>query len=147
MADPRQNVFAGMEAPSKKDCRAAIAKIIRNVQAEHDLDDEDLADAVGCSGPTIGNARKQLALLGADTVAKIGARFGEAAIQPYADLFGGLLTPKAARDTDAVPALAGATHRLSLVQTPKDRLDALPAAYAARDALNHWIAHAEAMAA
>lgn len=67
--------------------------------------------------------------------------------QPYADLFDGLLMPKAARDADPVPAMLGAGHRLSLVRSPKDKLDALPAARAARDALNHWIMTTEGLAA
>ena len=119
-----------------------MATIIRTVQLEERLNDEDMADDVGVTAQTIGNARNEKNDLSALTIAAIGHVYGEHYIQPYADLMGGMMMPKSARDTDPVPALGTAIAKLSVIRGGKDRLDAVPAATAARDALNHFIASA-----
>lgn len=92
-----------------------IANAVRNVQAEHGLTDQDLADAIGCAKGTVKNARN-----------------GEGQMQPYT-LFSLLeISPTALDgllhhfdrrsvslgakcDTDALPSTAGAVHKLAVV--------------------------------
>jgi DNA-binding XRE family transcriptional regulator len=129
--------------PTRKQLRIAVATIVRSVQLQQHLTDDDMAQAIGVSAGTIRNARNEEADLGALAILSIGKRFGEQAIQPYADLIGALLTPLHANHVDPVPALGTCIGSLSNARNLKDRRDALPAMRIARDALNNCITETE----
>lgn len=153
----RCNVMLPMSLPTQKLLRAAVAKIIRRVQLEQDLTDDDLADALGISVGTVRNARNELADLNAATIARIGARFGAETLDPYAALYGARNVPLDAGDADALPSLSGAVHRLAVAQSPgspggasilhDELLGMLPELREAQRAINALICRAERIAA
>lgn len=157
MTDQANNVLPTMAMPTQKSLRAAVARIIRSIQLEHHLTDDALADEVGISVGTVRNARNEMADLNANTLAKIGARFGAEALDPYAALYGARNVPLDARDVDALPSLSGAVHRLAVAQSPsspggaamlhRELLDMLPDLRAAQSAINALICRAERIAA
>lgn len=151
------NVMLPMPLPTQKLLRQAVAKIIRRVQLEHDFTDDDLADALGISVGTVRNSRNEHADLNAATIARIGAVFGAETLDPYANLYGARNVPIDAVETDALPSLTGAVHRLAVAQSPNSRggtrvvhgelLEMLPELREAQKAINALICRAEAIAA
>lgn len=157
MADQIKNVLLPIALPTQSSLRKAVAQIVRAVQHEHDLTDEDLADAIGVSAGTITNARNAKTDLNAATIAKIGHRYGAEILDPYAALYGARNVPLEAQDGDALPTITGAVHRLAVAQspsspngtaiTPKELLDMLPDLKAAQRAINALVCQAEKLAA
>ena len=157
MTDQRNNVLLPMPMPTHKALRAAVAKIVRRIQADHDLTDEDFAAMVGISEGTVANARKERTDINAATIAMIGAKFGVEALDPYAALYGARNVLLDVADTDAMPSLTGAVHRLAVAQSPSSKggqsvthcelLDMLPDLRSAQAAINSLIVRAERMAA
>lgn len=141
--------------PDTKSLRAAVSAIIRDIQREHEETDQCTADRLGVSVGTIGNARNGKADLGALTIAKIGAIYGPAAIDPYNQLYGAtahLTNPAAcdpladlARGVATICDMRRAEGPGGPVETPKERLDALPTLKAARASLDAYIAGIERM--
>jgi hypothetical protein len=157
MTDPRNNVLLPIAFPTQKSLRAAVANIIRQVQAENKLTDDDFADAVACSVGTIRNARNEQADLNATTIARIGAKFGAEHIDPYSALWGARNVPLETQDTDALPSMSAAVHRLAVAQSPDspggrstthcELLDMLPDLREAQRAINALLVRAERIAA
>lgn len=157
MADKSGSVLLPMPMPTHKALRAAVAKIVRRIQADHDLTDEDFAASVGISEGTVANARKDRTDLNAATIAMIGAKFGVEALDPYAALYGARNVPLEADNADAMPSLTGAVHRLAVAQSPSSKggqsvthcelLAMLPELRAAQASLNALIVREERIAA
>lgn len=155
MASP--NVLLPIALPTQKSLRKAVAQIIRAVQLEHELTDDDLADEVGISVGTVRNARNAATDLNAATIAKIGAKYGAEVLDPYAALYGARNVPLEAHHDDALPSLTGAVHRLAVAQSPaspsgpnldhQELLDMLPDLKAAQRAINALVCRAEKLAA
>jgi hypothetical protein len=143
VATERQRVLFN-SLPTRKVLRAAIATIIRSIQLEEDLSDEEMGRSIGVSATTVRNSRNEDADLNALTIASIGAVYGEDKLQPYADLFNGQLMPKHVNGCDPIPALASALAVISSARTLKERAEALPKLRISRDVLNNVIAAAEA---
>ena len=153
----RNNVLLPLSMPTQSSLRRAVAGIIRSVQLDHTLTDEEMADEIGCSAGTIGNARNEKSDLNAATLARIGHRYGVERLDPYAALYGARNVPIQAEDADALPSLAGAVHRLAVAQSPTspggptlihtELLDMLPDLRAAQVAINALICRAERIAA
>jgi DNA-binding XRE family transcriptional regulator len=61
----RNNVLLPIPLPTQSSLRRAVAGIIRGVQLDLDLTDEEMADEIGVSAGTIGNARNEKADLNA----------------------------------------------------------------------------------
>lgn len=61
---------------SNEDYRRAVSKIVKEIQLQKDLDDEQLAERLGCSEGTVANARNQRGNLDAVTMLNLGAMFG-----------------------------------------------------------------------
>lgn len=103
----RSNVLARKPRPTKKSYRAAVKKIVLDLQAAHSLNDPELAERLGCSAPTIANARKELTNLDGVTLANIEYEFGPSALDPFLDLGGSRSVPTGSVcDTDHNAALA-----------------------------------------
>ena len=153
----RNSVMLPMPMPTQKLLRQAVAKIIRRVQHEHEMIDEALAEDLGISVGTVRNARNELADLNAATIAKIGHKFGAEVLDPYAALYGARNVPIDAGETDALPSLTCAVHRLAVAQSPNspggqamlhtELLEMLPDLQSAQRAINALICRAEKLAA
>lgn len=87
-----KNEFANRRPPTKSSYRSAVAKIIRQVQSEHDLTDDEMAETIGCSGPTVANARNEAVSLKGETLARIQYHFGVDAIDDFLALSGARAT-------------------------------------------------------
>lgn len=133
------NVLLPFMVPNTKLLRGAVANIIRDIQLSNAETDQDTADKLGVSSGTIRNARNEQADLGALTIAKIGAIYGEEAVEPYHALY------RSAHNTDAAPVgpLAKAIAALSAGNNHRDRLAALPALKEAAAALDGCISQIE----
>lgn len=84
----RSNVLSRRARPTKKSYRAAVKQIIHDLQATYGLNDHDLAERLGCSGPTIANARNERTNLDGVTLANIEYEFGPSALDPFLELSG-----------------------------------------------------------
>jgi len=92
-----------------------VSDAIRRIQLGASASDQDLADAIGCSAATVGNARNRNGKLSAHTL------FNLLSVDPMA--LEGLLAhfdrrsvPMSAKcDTDVLPSTAGAVHKLAIV--------------------------------
>jgi hypothetical protein len=117
----RSNVLLPFGIPDTKSLRRAAANILRDIQREHEETDQQTADNLGVS---VGTIRNELSDIGALTLAKIGAVYGEEAVEPYKALYSGILGDDYC---DPRKAIALANAALVGVAGPKAELDALPA--------------------
>lgn len=117
------------------DCvRAAYANVIRDIQREHDLTDQQLADRIGVHVNTIQRARNKLATLDSVAEARLGAMFGEEAMQPIKALWA---QPENSA-SEPLTLLADAMGAISRAKGPKGEFDALPTVKAAMEGLAAW---------
>lgn len=96
MANP--NVLHRAPRPTKTGYLEAVQEIIGNISIG--LTDQDLADRLGCTRETISNVRNMKGSLSPVTLAQIGHEFGPEALQPFAELFGAVIVPLEADDSD-----------------------------------------------
>jgi len=73
--------------PSSRSYRSAVADVVREVKARHGLNDERMAELVGCDKDTIRNAENEETNLNAVTLLSIAYAFGEEAIEPVRALY------------------------------------------------------------
>jgi DNA-binding XRE family transcriptional regulator len=73
--------------PASRSYRAAVAQVVREVKARHGLNDERMAELVGCDKDTIKNAENEETNLNAVTLLSIAYAFGEEAIEPVRALY------------------------------------------------------------
>lgn len=99
MHGPSPNVLPLFQRPREKDYRAAVAKIIRDVKARHNLSNIALAEEIGCCAETIGNAENEANSLNAVILGAIRWRFGADAVRPWDDLCDGQIA-----DPEPTPA-------------------------------------------
>lgn len=154
---PSNNVLLPIALPTQSSLRRAVAEIIRGVQLDRKLTDEEMADEIGVSAGTVSNARNEKSDLNAATIARIGHRYGVERLDPYAALYGARNVPIDAEDKDALPSLSGSVHRLAVAKSPDspggdkvthcELLDMLPDLRAAQRAINALICRAEKVAA
>lgn len=120
MATNISNGLLPMAMPTRKDLRAALAQVVRSVQAGHSLTDEALADVLGISDGTVRNVRNERTDLNQETIAKLGKRFGPECLDPWSACFGGRNVPKdAVEQRVSLTAITGSLHKLS-VATDED---------------------------
>lgn len=75
--DAQQSFGAGIFGRVRsEDYRNAVSRIVKEVELEHDWDDEQLAEALGCSKGTVKNARLKKGNLDPVTMLNLGALFG-----------------------------------------------------------------------
>ncbi|WP_030538344.1 hypothetical protein, partial [Sphingobium sp. DC-2] len=100
------NVLSRRNRPTTKSYRAAVKRIVLNLQAQHDLTDGELAERLGCSAGTVKNARNEAGNLDGVTLLNAEYEFGSGAIDPVMELGGSRAVPKGAHcDSDFNPAL------------------------------------------
>jgi transcriptional regulator with XRE-family HTH domain len=116
----RNSVLGRLGRPTKKSYRAAIKQIVLDLQAQHNLNDPELAERLGCSAPTIANARKELTNLDGVTLANIEYEFGPSALDPFLKLGGSRSVPLTtdAPDAHVCLALLDALHVIIETQQP-----------------------------
>jgi transcriptional regulator with XRE-family HTH domain len=119
--------------------RAAVARIIRDIQAQHHETDQDTADRLGISIGTVRNARNEDTDLNALTIARIGAVYGAQALSPYNSLYGAAAHGIASQDAAPLAELADALAALHRAETPRARFDSLPTLKAAAEAIAGYI--------
>lgn len=147
------NVLLPLRLPTQKELRAAVAQIIRDVQRDNHEADQCTADRLGVSIGTVRNARNEAADLNALTIARIGAVYGAVYVDPYNALYGATAQPRQPGHVDPLADMAKAVATIcemrhaeshgGPIETPKERLDALPALKAARAAMDSYIAGIE----
>jgi hypothetical protein len=79
--------------------RTMVAGIIRSIQARVEHTDADMADILGVSATTVGNARNERNDLSALTLIQIGRRYSMDDLQPLASLIDAKLVPLDPADT------------------------------------------------
>lgn len=140
MADNAKQVMLPFNAlPTTDGVRSALANVIRDIQRDHDMTDQQLADAIGAHVNTIARARNKLATLDSLALTKLGATFGQDALRPYTALW----AQETGEHTEALPALADAMAALSRANGPKAKFDALPAVKDCIDALTAFVVATE----
>lgn len=149
----RSTVLLPMGLPTQKSLREAVGQIIRDVQRDCKETDQCTADKLGVSIGTVRNARNEAADLNALTIARIGAVYGPHYVDPYNALYGATAQLRQPGETDPLADMARAVATIcdmrradshgGAIETPKERLDALPALKAARAALDSYIAGIE----
>lgn len=156
MATAPNNVLLPLPLPTRNTLRAALSQVIRGIQFEHHLTDEDLAAELHVSPGTVANVRNERTDLNQETIAKIGARFGCEVLDPWSACFGGRNVPKDATPARvSLSAVTGTVHKLSLATdhdspggeaiTHLELRDMLPDLKATQRLVNSLIARAEAM--
>jgi transcriptional regulator with XRE-family HTH domain len=73
--------------PTRNAYRAAVKKIVLDIQAQNGLSDLELADLLGCHKETVENARSGDTSLDVITLLNIAYAFGEGAIDPVRNLY------------------------------------------------------------
>lgn len=113
------NVLTESGLATSKDCRRAVARIVRDLQHRHDLTDCDFAEAIGCSVGTVRNARNAETDLGNLWLTRIEQRFGAGSIDPYLALAGSRSVPITADPSlDALPSTTAAIHSIAVARSP-----------------------------
>lgn len=77
----------------------------------------DISESIGCEVKTISNAFNRKHRLSQVFLTRIGQAYGPHALNPIAKLSGGRMVPLEAEETDALPSLTGAVHRLAVAKS------------------------------
>ena len=149
------NVLLPIALPTQSSLRGAVGNMIRDIQREHSETDQDTADLLGVSKGTVVNARNGTTDLNALTIARIGAVYGAAYVNPYNALYGATASCVEVETDDPLCHLAKAVSTIcdmrcpdgpgGMLEMPKEKLDALPALRSARSSLDAYIAGIEKM--
>lgn len=156
MASQPNNVLLPLALPTRNTLRSALSQVIRGIQFQHHLTDDDLAAELHVSPGTIANVRNERTDLNQETIAKIGARFGCEVLDPWSACFGGRNVPKDATEGRvSLSGITGAVHKLSLatdsdspaghIITHSELRDMLPDLKATQRLVNQLIARSERM--
>lgn len=114
------NVLLPMALPTRNVLRKALADIVRGIQSEYALTDEQLAGELHVSVGTIANVRNERTDLNQETIAKIGARFGPEALDPWSACFGGRNVPRdSSEQRVSLTAITGGLHKISVATDPE----------------------------
>ena len=136
----RQVMLPFASLPTTDGVRTACANVIRDIQSQHDLTDQQLAERIGVSVNTIERARNKKTTIDNLTLARISAVFGREALGPWDALGFGAETKDR---PEPIAPMAVATAAIMSARGPKGEFDALPAAKDAMEALSAWISTTE----
>lgn len=149
------NVLLPFATPTQKSLRGAVATIIRDIQRDFRETDQETADNLGISDGTVRNARNEKTDLNAVTIARIGHRYGAHYVDPYHRLYGARAHNLSSPEADPLAPLADAVASIcrmrsassegGTIETPKEKLDALPRLKEAARELDAYIASIEAL--
>jgi transcriptional regulator with XRE-family HTH domain len=114
------NVLLPIALPTRNVLRKALADIVRSIQLQHGLTDDQLAGELHISPGTVANVRNERTDLNQETIAKIAARFGVEALDPWSACFGGRNVPREAPEAKvSLTAVTGGLHKLALATDPQ----------------------------
>ena len=114
------NGLLPMPLPTRNVLRKALADIMRAIQSQHGLTDEQVAGELHISAGTVANVRNERTDLNQETIAKIGARFGVETLDPWSACFGGRNVPREHSDARvSLSAITGGLHKLSQATDPE----------------------------
>lgn len=157
MADNSSNVLRWNGVEEQERYRAAVARVLLNIQQETGLSLNEIADRIDVSGQTLWNAANRKNDLNHHYVNRIAVCFGVEALNPLAALTGARYAPLNPTDDDALPSLTGAVHRLAIARSPesdggvamthREVLAMMPDLLAAQRAINGLILRGERLAA
>jgi hypothetical protein len=108
------NVVGNIPRLTQNSYREAVSRTMAACQAREGLTDQDMADVLGISAATVGNARNKKGGLGAVAMLALGKSFGSDALGTVLALIG----------AKAVPA--GAVCYAGMGQVPMDFAQVLP---------------------
>lgn len=115
------SVLGNVRPVTQSSYRTAIAGIVRSLQSAEGLTDQELADLIGVSAATIGNARNEKGDLNPIALLNIGRVFGPDAIGAVMGLAGCKAAPVTARCTsDASMPAAIARAQLFVCEALSD---------------------------
>jgi 3-hydroxyacyl-CoA dehydrogenase len=140
MADHSNNVLLPFALPDTKSLRRAAANIVRDIQRDREETDQQTADNLGVSVGTIRNIRNEACDIGSLTMARIGARYGEDAVDPYHALYAHCRDDQGG---EPLTLLADAMAALSRAKGPKARMDALPVVKDCIEGMTAWVMEIE----
>lgn len=137
--------------------RAAVARILLNIQQEYGLTLAEIAEAIDVSLGTISNAANKKCDLSSIYRDRLAFVFGGHVLNPLAAMHGSQIVPLVVKEADALPSLSASVHRLAVAQsadsaggaavTHGELLAMLPDLRAAVDCMNALIVKAERIAA
>lgn len=117
----RANVLQPTRPLTQTSMREAISGIIRAIQLETHESDQDMADRLGVSSGTVGNARNGKGDLNSLTLLKVGAVYGVSRLDPVMHLICGKAVPSDAVCTsDRELPIAAAEGQLFLAKAMAD---------------------------
>lgn len=158
MASKPFNVLRVNAVEETNALRSAVALALRNIQHDYGVTLLEIAECIGVTVNTISNAANKKCDLSPLFRQRLEKAYGCEVMNPVAKLSGGRLIPIEARDdSDALPSMTAAIHRLAVAQSPssdggtaithRELLEMLPDLRAAVSAINALIVRGERMAA
>lgn len=119
------------------DYRKAVAEVLRNIQADHDVTLQEIADTIDVSLGTVSNAANKKGVLNPIYLNRLGKAYGVHHLDPYARLAGGrMVAVEQTSDGDVLPVLSLASYRVAQARAPsspggvsetlREQLDYLP---------------------
>lgn len=157
MASKPLNVLRVNTVEESNALRAAVARVLTNIQHDHGLTLVDIAETIDVSLGTISNAANKKTDLSPAYQHRLAKAFGPEVLNPIAALSGGRVVPMDAQAGDALPSLSASIHRIAVAQSPEsaggaaithtELLNMMPELRAAVSALNALIVRGERIAA
>lgn len=99
--------------------REAVAEIMRNVQGDHRVTLQDIAETIDVSLGTISNAANKKADLNPIYLKRLGEVFGPHTLDPYARLIRGRVVPlETEGDEDILPLLLSTGQTIAFARSP-----------------------------
>lgn len=115
----QRNVLRVNAVEEQADYREAVAEILRNVQHDHKVTLQDIADTIDVSLGTVSNAANKKADLNPIYLKRMGEAFGPHALDPYARLMGGrVIAIEMGGETDVLPILLAASQQIAIARSP-----------------------------
>ncbi|HMO74053.1 MAG TPA: helix-turn-helix transcriptional regulator [Sphingopyxis sp.] len=158
MATSPRNVLRVNAVEETEDYRKAVAKILLNIQRDHDQTLVDIAETIGVSLGTISNAANKKADLSPTFLKRLGNAYGPCTLDPFAHLVGAALLPLGGGNvTDLLPLVGRVNLKIAEARDPAgpggakeihtEQLDMLPDLRALKRRLAEVIAEIERLAA
>lgn len=114
MADPVNNRLGVSRPLAQSLYSRLVSDAIRRIQHMQSASDQDIADMIGCSAATVGNARNENGALSAVTLLNL-LLVDPLALEGLLHHFGRRsVVIEAKCDTDALPSAAAAVHKLAV---------------------------------
>lgn len=135
----------------------AVARVIVDIQRDHDATLIDIAESIGVSAGTISNAANRRGALNHVYLQRLGKRYGTQYLNPVMALMGARLAPLQANDVDPLPRILAAALKIGEARDPqseggeaethRELLSMVPDLRCAIEAMQNMLLRAEKVAA